>query len=97
MPYIIQKNEKISDIVNKFDIPYNLIQRFNPYIESIQGVYPGQSLSLPLIYSVLPGETYESIGKTYSVIPSYMKELNPYIDEQPIIYPGQTVFLPPTA
>ncbi|KIL40049.1 hypothetical protein SD70_16075 [Gordoniibacillus kamchatkensis] len=95
MPYKIKKQEKISDIVSRFDVPYQTIRRFNPYVESEQGVYEGRELRLPRSYTVLPDETYESIAKTYGILPLYLKELNPYIGEQPVIYPGQSILLPP--
>jgi LysM repeat protein len=72
-----------------------LIKRYNRFVVDENGLYVGRNLTLPRTYTVLPGDTYHSIGKTYRVIPSYLKELNPYMDEQSVIYPGQTIFLPP--
>jgi LysM repeat protein len=93
--YKIRKDEKISNIADLFDVPYIVIQRFNPFVEDMNGDYAGRSLTLPRQYTVLPDETYESISKTFGVNPLYLKELNPYIDsEASVIYPGQTIFLP---
>lgn len=95
MPYQIKKAEKISDVVGKLDIPYALIKHYNPYVESEDGVYEGAHLTLPRAYTVLPGETYDSICREHRIQASYLKKLNPYLDGQPsVIYPGQTVFLP---
>jgi LysM repeat protein len=95
MAYMIKKDEKISDIVDVLDIPYSVIQRFNPFVESMDGVYEGKSLTLPRQYVVQPNETYLSISKRFSVNLLYMKELNPYIDgPNSVIYPGQTIYLP---
>jgi LysM repeat protein len=95
MRYKIKKNEKISDIVDKLDIPYDMIRRFNPFVESKEEVYEGRVLTLPVPFSVLPDQTYESISLSYSILPSYLYELNPYIEGRNIIYPGQSLFLPP--
>jgi LysM repeat protein len=95
MLYKMKKDEKISDVVNTYDVPYYLITRYNRFVVSEDGVYVGRDLTLPRTYTVLPGDSYDSIVKTYRVLPSYLKELNPYMDEQSVIYPGQTIFLPP--
>jgi LysM repeat protein len=95
MSYKVQKNEKISDIVNKLDMPYDLIKRYNPFVESPNDFYEGRTLILPRVYTILPDQTYESISKAHSIHPSYLKELNPYMDGQSVVYWGQTIFLPP--
>jgi LysM repeat protein len=95
LPYVIRKNEKISDLVDRFDVPYDLIWRYNDFVANEHAVYEGRKLTLPRVHQVLPGQTYKSIGELYSVTPAYLHELNPYIDGQSVIYPGQTIFLPP--
>lgn len=95
MLYRIKKDEKISDIVDNLDIPYSLISRYNPFVESMDGTYQDRVLTLPLTYTALPGDTYESIGQSFGILPLYMRELNPHTDTSSIIYPGQPIFLPP--
>jgi LysM repeat protein len=94
MPYKIKKNEKISHIVDKFDMPYDVIKRFNPFVENENDVYEGKTLTFPRQYVVQPGQTYLSISEMYAIHPSYLKDLNPYVDVTSVIYPGQTIFLP---
>lgn len=96
MPYKMKEKEKISEIVERYDIPLSQIQRYNPFVEKLNGEYPGKTLTFPRVYVALPGDSYTSISKEYNIMPLYLKELNPYADGPSVIYPGQTIFLPPS-
>lgn len=95
MYYQIKKDEKIADVINFFDIPFELIQGYNPFVKDMDGDYQNKVLSLPTTYMVQPGETYESIHKKFSLSLKDFSLINSHLGDQAVIYPGQTVFIPP--
>ncbi|SDZ25287.1 LysM domain-containing protein [Evansella caseinilytica] len=97
MQYRIKPKETIADVMDFFDIPFHLIQRYNPWVKKIEAVYENNILILPYKYTVVPGEKYENIAKHFHVSPEEFWNINCDIGQLGVIYPGETVFLPPEA
>jgi LysM repeat protein len=95
MPHILLKDEKIGDISRFYDVPFSMIQRFNPYVTSEEGIYRDRILTLPTRYTIIPGETYPGIARRIGLTPAQLFQLNPDLNTA-VIYPGQTLLLPPS-
>ncbi|UOF88825.1 LysM peptidoglycan-binding domain-containing protein [Fodinisporobacter ferrooxydans] len=80
MHYVVQKKEKISDIMNKFDIPYDAIKYYNSFVQTEEDIHEGRVLTFPLKYMVLPGDTYQLITQKKLLLTSTeLALLNPEI------------------
>ncbi|ADL50632.1 LysM peptidoglycan-binding domain-containing protein [Clostridium cellulovorans] len=97
MFYIVQPDDYLNLIAWKLDVSVNQLLQFNPMVDN-SPLYVGQRLFIPLpsfraivTYTVITGDTLDSIAKKFNATKQLIMELN-YITTE--VSPGQIIKIP---
>ena len=95
--YIIENNDTIDSISNKFNTSPEVINQLNGYISNL---VPGNTLVVPKItskyfdyYKINKGDTLYKIANDNNIDPDLLAQLNG-INKNDYIYPNQTILIP---
>jgi LysM repeat protein len=96
--YIIEKEETVFDIADKFNITVNILIRLNKFFKP-ESVKIGEKIKVPIfefdtvIYKVCPTENFSDISDKFGISQQEIRFIN-LIKESESIYPSMRLILP---
>ncbi|MBN2552968.1 MAG: LysM peptidoglycan-binding domain-containing protein [Spirochaetales bacterium] len=93
--YTLKKGETLYRISRKFDIPVNILQRYNG-IENPNALREGTRIQIPSSYTVEKGDTLYSISRKYQVELTTLMDFNG-ISDSAALRIGTILYLPGSA
>ncbi|NER35003.1 MAG: LysM peptidoglycan-binding domain-containing protein [Oscillatoria sp. SIO1A7] len=92
--YTAQPGDNLYEIANRFEVPFNVLERDNPQIQNPSLIYPDQIVRIPGKCQVQSGDTLYGIANGFGVPLNQLEYDNPQIQNPNEIYPGEIVYVP---
>lgn len=103
--YRVQPGDTPFRIAQRFGIPASALLGVNPQVRDPRNVQAGALICVParprcpegtrgIIYTVLQGDTLESVADTFEVLVEQLLAVNPQIEDPGVIYPGEPICIP---
>lgn len=93
--YVIQPNDTLYKIAQKFGISMSQLIEHNPHIQKTNKIYPGETIYLPgYQYVVVPGDNFSTIAHLFKMPVSILIAANPQVFNTNHLSFGQRINIP---